>query len=199
MALLSRTSRRTPRRLALAARWGTWLALGLLAFSSPRPAAAAPPAPEYQLKAVFLFNFAQFVEWPDAAFAQPDSPLVIGVLGTDPFDGYLDDLVKGEKVGVRPIAIRRYSRIEQVSGCHILFVCASEARNVTQIVAALKGRSILSVSDIDRFAMRGGVVRFAREEGKIRLRINLEAAKAAGLTISSKILRPEMIVVPGGD
>lgn len=175
-----------------------WLVAALLSAWPPAVSAAERlPSPEYQLKAVFLFNFAQFVEWPESAFPKPDAPVVIGVLGADPFDGYLDDLVKGEKVGARPIVTRRFQRVQDVTACHILFVCGSEARQVDQIFAVLKGRSILTVSDINRFAVRGGVVRFYSEAGKIRFRINIQAAKAAGLTISSKILRPDMIITPG--
>jgi hypothetical protein len=174
-------------------------ALALLATIMPAGAAESAPPPEYQLKAVFLYNFAQFVEWPARAFPTPDSPLVIGVLGENPFGAYLDDLVKGEKVGDRPLLVRRFKRVEDVNECHILFVCASEAPRLESILAGLKGRSVLTVSDLATFSRQGGIVRFVTDEGKIGLRISVVAAKGAGLTISSKILRPDMIVAPGKD
>ncbi len=180
--------------------WAAWI-VGLALLGSVAPAAPVQPTPsaEYQLKAVFLFNFAQFVEWPARAFLEPKAPLIIGVLGEDPFGAYLDDLVSGEKVGDRPLLVRRFKRAEDLTECHIIFICRSEARNLDQIVAGLKERSLLTVSDVDTFTRQGGMVRFATENGKIRLRINVEVARSCDLTISSKILRPGTIVTPGKD
>lgn len=163
------------------------------------PPDPAPISAEYQLKAVFLFNFAQFVEWPPRAFAKSNAPLIIAVLGDDPFGTYLDDLVRGEKVGERPLIVRRYPHGDEPADCHIIFICRSESRDLEKILAQLQGRSVLTVSDVDSFTRQGGMVRFVTENGKIRLRINVEAAKACDLTISSKILRPGTIASPGKD
>ena len=172
-----------------------WLCgLFLLGFAPPVVAAEPAPSPEYQLKAVFLFNFAQFVEWPAQAYRDAKAPLVIGILGEDPFGAFLDRLVRGEKVGDRPLIVRRFRRVEDIAECHILFISRSEAAILGQVIAHLKGRSLLTVSDVDTFTRQGGIVRFVTENGKIRLRINVEAAKRCELTISSKILRPAMIV-----
>jgi hypothetical protein len=167
----------------------------------PRSAAAngAAPAGEYQIKAVFLFNFAQFAEWPARSFTGEKSPFVIGILGDDPFGSYLDEVVKDEKIGARPLVVRRRQEIRELEDCHILFVSRSESARLDQIVATLKGRGILTISDAEAFTRVGGVVRFVMEGGKVRLRINVEAAKAAGLTISSKILRSSTIVTTGKD
>jgi len=162
------------------------------------PAQTATPA-EYQIKAVFLFNFAQFVDWPSNAFSEAQAPLVIGVLGEDPFDAYLDETVRGEKVNNRPVIVQRYQRVAEIKTCHVLFISRSEADRLEQILAALKGRSILTVGDFDGFARRGGMIRFVTEKNKIRLRIGLETAKAANMTISSKLLRPAEIITPGKD
>jgi hypothetical protein len=162
--------------------------------------AQAPPAPtEYQLKAVFLFNFSQFVDWPAAAFADGRSPLVIGVLGRDPFGATLDEMVSGETVNGRPLAVRRYQSIDQLDAVHILFIDRSQQARLDAVLAALKGRSVLTVGDFDGFARRGGIVRFINVGNKIRLRINLAAAQEAKLTISSKLLRPAEIVQPDQD
>lgn len=171
-----------------------WLLLGSVASAAPAPAATPD---EYQVKAVFLFNFAQFVEWPTQAFPAKSSPLVIGVLGEDPFGPYLDEVVKGEKVGPRPLQVKRFRRVEDISDCHILFISASESEALEKIVAQLKGRCILTVGDTEVFSRRGGMVRFVTENGKIRLKIYVEAAKANQLKISSKILSPATIVGPG--
>ena len=156
-------------------------------------------SPEYQLKAVFLFNFAQFVEWPASAFPEPDTPLGICILGEDPFGGYLDETVRGETVANHPLTVRHYRAVDEIKGCHILFVSRQEQGHVGDILDSLKGRSVLTVSDAERFASRGGMIRFVTDHNRIRLRINLEAARAANLTLSSKLLRPAQIVPAGKD
>lgn len=153
---------------------------------------------EYQVKAVFLFNFAQFVQWPSEAFAGPESPLVIGVLGDDPFGKYLDDTVRGERINNHPLVVQRYSSLKDVRACQVLFISASESPNLQRVVDGLKSRSILTVGDVENFSRDGGMIRFITENHKLRLAINVEAAKAAHLTISSKLLRPARIVTAGG-
>jgi hypothetical protein len=176
-------------------RWFRLLAALALGFCAGPALAADLPAPqEYQIKAVFLFNFAQFVTWPAAAFADAESPFVIGVLGRDPFAGALDEAVRGEKLKGRNFVIQRYNRVEDVKSCHILFVCRSEAYRLSAILEPLKARSILTVSDADGFTEYGGMIRFVTEQNKVRFRINLDAAKAAELVLSSKLLRPADVV-----
>ena len=173
-----------------------WFVISALLLSGTLQAAAPT---EYQLKAVFLFNFAQFVDWPQESFPEAQMPLVIGVLGEDPFGTYLDEIVSGETVNNRRLEIQRYRRVDEMKTCHILFISQSESKRLEQIVADVKGRSILTVSDAVGFARYGGMIRFVTEKNKLRLRINLEAATAANLTISSKLLRPAEIVTPGKD
>ena len=176
-----------------------WLGGLLLALVLAGPAAAEAPAPapspEYQVKAVFLFNFAQFVDWPAKAFPDAAAPLVIGVLGEDPFGPYLDELVRNEKISGRPLVVRRFRTAQEITGdCHILFVSHALAGQFDKIAPALQGRSLLTVGDAENFSRQGGMVRFVTESGKIRLRINVESAKECGLTISSKLLRWATIV-----
>lgn len=174
------------------------LLLGVMLLAgSPGLASQRAEAPEYQVKAVFLFNFAQFVDWPRAA--SPDSaPLVIGILGDDPFGRVLDGTVRGERLGTRPFAVRRFARVEDIGACDILFISRSEGSRVEPIVATLHDRTILTVSDISGFATRGGMIQFVTDKNRIRLRINVDAARAARLTISSKLLRLAEIVPTQG-
>jgi uncharacterized protein DUF4154 len=157
---------------------------------------AAAPVSEYQLKAVFLFNFAHFVEWPPGALAEENSPFVIGVLGKDPFGSSLDEVVRGETVSHHPLAIERYPDVARLRNCQILFIPAEELPHLPQIIDALKGRSVLTVTDGP--AARGVVIALRKEDSHIRLRIDLAAAKANSLTISSKLLRPAEVVGAGG-
>src|SRR5579872_4762986 len=142
------------------------IAAGLL---GGRCALAAPTAP--QVEAVFLFYFSQFVDWPAGAFAGERSPIVIGVLGDDPFDGSLDQAVAGERVNGRPIIVRRLKSIADATGCQILYISSSEAEHLPQILAGLKGRQVLTVSDLDHFVESGGMIRFELIDQHVRLRI----------------------------
>ena len=164
-----------------------WCASGTV-LGAPTPA---------QVEAVFLFNFTQFVDWPPQAFADPSSPIVIGVLGSDPFGAALDEVVRGEVVKGHPLVVHRAQSIEELADCQILFVSRSERAHLAPILARLKGHSVLTVSDQDEFANEGGMICFVLIEQKVRLRVNLEATKAAGLTLSSKLLRFAQIVGPG--
>jgi hypothetical protein len=186
----------------LRSRWKIRALLVLLAMLlAGRPSWCAQTAisKEYQIKAVCLYNFAQFVAWPPKVFTSPDQPFLIGILGDDPFGTFLDDTVKGENVDGHPLVIRRYSSIEDVDDCQILFVSSSESGQLGAILSALKGKSILTVGDKEDIIRGGGMVRFFVENNKLRLKINPEAAKDAGLTISSKLLRLAQISEPGKD
>ena len=198
MAFLKATpGSRGARRHARGGIWAYLLArVVLLLWGSSLRAQATRPS-EYQIKAIFLFNFAQFVDWPAGAFPDSTAPLVIGVLGDDPFGPYLDETVRGETVRGRPFEVRRYQKIEDIRTCHILFVSPSEESRLEDILANLKHRAILTVGDGTGFAKRGGMIRFVSERNKIRMRINVAAAEAVQLTISSKLLRAAEIVTTG--
>jgi hypothetical protein len=168
-------------------RWG-WMGI-LLLVSSLKLSAQTAISLENQVKATFLFNFARFVDWPAKAFSDADAPFIIGVLGEDPFGSYLDETVRGERVNGHPLTVQRYRRVNEIKACQVLFISRSEADRLEQILASLRGRSILTVGDTDDFAARGGMIRLAPEKNKVRMRVNLNAVKAATLTISSKLLR----------
>jgi len=149
---------------------------------------------EYAVKAAFLLNFAQFVEWPAEAFASPDAPLRIGVLGEDPFAGALDATVAGETVREHPIEVERADDPHALADCHLVFVAASEERRIDEVIAALGDRPILTVGDMEDFARRGGVLNFLIDERKIRFAINPTAAKAGGLQINAQLLNLAKLV-----
>jgi hypothetical protein len=146
-------------------------------------------AREYQIKAVFLFNFTQFIEWPEAAFKGPDSPLVIGILGQDPFGDYIDQTIRGEVVGNRPLVIKRFAHIGELEDCHILFFGLDTRQKTRDALGVVRSKPILTVSDTDGFARMGGTVRFYDDAGRIKIRINMKSAAEADLVVSSKLLR----------
>ena len=158
------------------------------------PHAAAAPATEHQVKAVFVYNFTHFVEWPAGSFASPDTPFVIGVLGGDALAAQLDEAVRGERVDQHPLQVRRVQDAGEVDGCHILFIDLSAGRQLESVLARLEGRGTLTVSDLDGASQRGVMIQLATRNSRIRLLINVESARSAGLTISSNLLRPAQIV-----
>jgi hypothetical protein len=156
-------------------------------------------AREYQIKAIFLFNFVQFVTWPAAAFPGPHTPITIGILGNDPFGPFLEEAVRGEVIDGRSLTIKRFQVIGEVSDSQVLFVSKSEAGRLRQILAALQGTSILTVGETEAFARQGGMINFITVDNKVRYEINVAAAKRANLDISSKLLRLAKIVGSGMD
>jgi hypothetical protein len=152
---------------------------------------------EYLIKAGFIYNFAKLVEWPTSSFAQPDSPIVIGILGEDPFGATLDRIVADKKINGRGFAVKRlkWSKdFKDLKDCNILFVSASEKEHIDSVVDAMKWLPILTIGDAPGFARRGGIMNFTLEDNKVRFEVNVEAAKHADLTISSRLLTLARIV-----
>jgi YfiR/HmsC-like len=173
--------------------WALFAVLLLLSFGIRAQQAAG-----YDVKAVFLFNFAQFVEWPAESFASPDSPIVIGVLGEDPFGSVLDQRVSEAPVKGRRIVVRRHERVEDLDMCHLLFINVRNAARLRVVISSLNQRATLTVGDAESFLEQGGMIQFFTQDNRIKLRINLDAATAAGLTLSSKLLRLAQIITTAG-
>jgi hypothetical protein len=159
-----------------------------LFFSSQLLCGQSKTAAEYQVKAVFLYNFTQFIEWPSSAFSSSDDPFVVGIIGNDPFGSYIDETVAGEKFGTHPIQVKRYKDVKDINHCQILYINSADAELVNKILAAVSQKSVLTVSDAPDFYKQGGMVRFFTENNKIRFQVNVELSKAAELNISSKLL-----------
>src|SRR2546430_7019656 len=176
------------------------VALSVSLSGTPEAFAQAPDSrdsSEYLIKAGFIYNFAKFVEWPTAAFSQPDSPIVIGVLGTDPFGNVLDRIVEDKKIGPRGFVVKRLKwgkDLKDLRDCKILFVSASERAHIDEIVQSVKGLPILTVGETPGFAERGGMIRFTLEDNRVRFEVNVDAAHDADLNISSRLLTLAKII-----
>lgn len=166
----------------------------VLALALVTLAQAAQQPTEYDIKAVFLLNFTRFVEWPAPGKPAESQPLVIGVIGDDPFGRRLDEAIQGEKVQSRALTVKRITNADQARECAAVFISRSEKNRLREILERLEGLPILTVSDIPEFAEAGGMVGLVSDKGKIRLHINVEVAKESKLSISSKLLRPAQIV-----
>jgi hypothetical protein len=192
MAIL--TSLRTPRRRALAHLALAALAAALALACTPMRAWAQQVAQRDELKAAFVFQFANFVQWQDASFKDASAPLVIGIVGNEQMVKTLDASVRGKTVGTRSIQVVSISDAKSVGGCHILFIDSSDDKRVDTYLASARGKSILTVSDDDDFTAEGGVIRLFEKDNKLRFEVNVDEAQRASLTISSKLLGLAQIV-----
>ena len=160
---------------------------GTVALSAP---VSAQVPKEYQLKAVFLWRLAPFTQWPSDAFESPDSPIVICVLGENPFGDALNAAVSGETAHGRNLVVRHHRSIEQIRACHILYITGAGSRPAKEIAGVLAGRSVLTVRDGGGLASAyDTIVGFVTEQNKLKLRINLKAATAARLVLDPRLLR----------
>jgi hypothetical protein len=152
--------------------------------SRAQPSAAS----EYQLKAAFIFNFAKFVEWPNSVLPRANSPLIIGVLGENPFGDNLEKTIKNKTVEDHPVVIKQYQSAAEAAKGHVVFISTSEKEKLAEILKSLEGSSVLTVGELDGFNDNGGMIGFVMQGSKIHFKINNEAATRAGLKISSKLL-----------
>jgi hypothetical protein len=170
------------------------LVLGWAVACRPAPPAAPgqapePSVPEYKIKAGFLYNFVKLTAWPSNAFAAADAPLVVGVLGQDPFGPFLDEAMAGKSLHGHPLVVRRFARVGDAFPCHLLFVGRSESEQVPAVLAQLDGRSVLTVGETMGFARAGGMIGLVRRGEVVRFRVNAGAVARCGLKLSSKLLQ----------
>jgi hypothetical protein len=159
----------------------------LSAFVAPAPVQAGAPS-EHQVKAAFLYNFANFVQWPEGALGPPGSPLKVCVVGTDPFGAALDDAFRGQVVQGRTVQIARGRSLAALGRCHILFLSQSEQGRWPVLLKELGTAPTLTVADGPPLVRQGGMISFVMEAKRVRFEINRGAAEHAGLRISSKLL-----------
>jgi YfiR/HmsC-like len=158
-------------------------------FASALLPAQDPKPTEYQVKAAYLTNLGRFVSQWSARTGSSDETFDICVLGQDPFGPDLDTAVKGEKIGGSPLAARRVSGPQEAAGCRVLFISGSGDAQMSAALGALGTAPVLTVSDIPDFVKRGGMIQFILDGSHVRFEINITAARRAGLTLSSELLK----------
>ena len=168
------------------------LALGLLLVMLGHTLVGAQPSREYVVKAAFLYNFTKFVDWPLEAFPDPEQ-VELCVLGENPFDSALASMV-GKSVRGRKVSVSQIGRVEDGLGCQLVFVSPSERERLAEILTFSSAQNWLTVSDIEGFAQRGGVIGLITVDNKVRFEINLTAARRAGLNISSSLLKLAKVI-----
>ena len=149
---------------------------------------------EYHVKSAILFNFAKFVEWPTQTFRTPTEPIVICILGQNPFGNALETTVSGKTVSGRSLAIRQNPDGQLSAGCQMLFVASTERKRFRSIVRGFKGAGVLSIGEGEDFAADGGVISLKMEGGKVRFEINVAAAEYADIRISANLLSLAQVV-----
>jgi len=173
------------------------LALACVLVAAPSTGIAqdrTEPSKEFQVKAAFLFNFAKYVKWPERAFAKDDSPLIVGVVGKDPFGTVLDRAFAGKSIDKHPLVVRRFRDVDKLGPCHLLFVPADEDPRTAKIAAHYAKTPTLLVGDGVEFAKKGGVIGFYLADKRVRFEINTDAAERTGVEVSSQLLKLARIV-----
>ncbi len=176
-------------------RWLTALAAALLCLS-PRSGSSQATS-EYEVKAAYLYGFGRFTEWPSWTPANSGPSFVICVLGTDPFGRALDDVTANAVMKDRPVRVQRIASPQDASGCHTLFIGASEDVRLSKILDTVATMPVLTVSDTPNFAQRGGIVGFFVDGRRVRFNVNMEAAQKTSLTLNSELLRVSATVIRG--
>jgi hypothetical protein len=149
---------------------------------------------EYQVKAVYLYNFGRFVDWSATLPAARRDSFAVCVIGQDPFGRTLDSTLAGEFIDQRKVVAKRISRPQDAASCQVLFISSSEDGRLKDILPLLDKLKVLTVSDMPRFSERGGMIQFVLEKDKIRFEVNLTNTERAGLNLSSELLKVAIAV-----
>ena len=160
-----------------------------------QPSGGSEGISEYGVKAAFLYKFVHFVEWPPQAFGEASTPFTIGILGEDPFGRTLDDAVQGKTISGRPLVVRRFASPREVEACQLLFISRSVEPMLGRALESAGATGVLTVSDIDEFARRGGVIELLVVQNTVRFDVNLATAERAALRLSSKLLNVAHAVI----
>jgi hypothetical protein len=174
------------------------LCFALLVSGVLQPARSQSAADEYQVKAAFLFHFAQFLAWPSNALNVGDLSLRLCIFDDEPHRQELQSTIEGKPVGARVFHVRLISHAQEIQGCNILFLSRDESGRQSAILMSLRGMPVLTVGETSNFLTDGGMIRFHLDDGKVRFDINLAAAESSHLEISSRLLLLATSVTRGG-
>lgn len=160
----------------------------VLWFGIAKAARAQGTAGEYQVKAAFLFHFAQLVEWPPGALSSFDQSIILCIFKDEPRQMELRSTLEGKAIGTRILHVRIMNRVEEIQGCNMLFISNDDAWRQTSILKSLRSLPVLTVGESENFLLEGGMIRFHLEGDKVRFDINVRDADLSHLKISSRLL-----------
>jgi hypothetical protein len=177
-----------------------WLLMLLLggSLAGPCRAQSGAEALEYRVKAAFVCKFASYVEWPAQLFARPDSPIVIGVVGTDAVADELARTAAGLSAEGRPLVVRRLERGDAVASAHVVYIAGSHEARLAETLAAAKGQPVLLVTESSRAPAMGSMINFVVVDDKVRFDIAPQAAEQSHLRISARLLSVARAVIGKG-
>lgn len=155
--------------------------------------AESPMQREYEIKAAYIYNFINYIDWPENAFPAPGGTITIGVVGDSPFNAALN-VLNGKQVKGRSLVLKQINDPKDLDQCQIVFISSSEKARLPELLGKLKDSRVLTVSEIDGFAQQGGIINFISEHNKVRFEINPDAARRLGLNISSELLKLAKLV-----
>jgi hypothetical protein len=167
------------------------LAAWAAAFAGPARGADARAAPqyrdEYEVKAAFLYKFSLFVTWPAPS---QRAPMVLGVVGDDPFGSRLETVLTNRLVNGQPFRVQRYREVREAvaSHCRMIFICSSEKARLGEITEAARQAGVLTVADTEGYAQAGVMINMVLRAGNVRFEVNRPAAEKAGLRVSSQLM-----------
>lgn len=150
--------------------------------------AQPPSAAEYRVKAAYLYNFTKYIEWPPGAFASASAPIVIGILGDDPFGGLLEETIRGRTSQGRAVTIRRSRRVDDLRDCQIVFISGSENTEIDATLAILAQRKVVTVCDTGPLFDRGVTIRLMVADATVQFEVRLDAAEGLGVRFNSRML-----------
>ena len=160
--------------------------VGLL--RTPATAAEPPPLAEHQIKALYLFNFTKYVDWPGPATATNGTPFIIGILDAPELRGDLQEITRGKRIHGREILVRTVATTQDVKACQLVFIGATDKPRIAALLKATQDLAVLTVGEAGNFLTQGGIINFVRQENKLRVEISLDAARRARLVVSAKLL-----------
>ena len=168
-------------------------------WAGPAPRAGTPDQPfsEHEVEAAFLYHFTKYIEWPPQVFASAQSSIVLGFLGSDPFRGAVEEVIEGRLVDGRSLLWRRFDQPPKGGEGHVLFIGSDDEARMKQALARLRTEPVLTVGDSEAFGRAGGIVWFRVTGNRVRFAINIDAARRAGLQISSRLLGVATVVGDG--
>lgn len=148
---------------------------------------------EYDIKAAYIYNFANFVKWPNKVFESEDSPIILVILGKNPFQD-ATDTINGKDVRGRKLLISSITTIDKIDKCHILFISSSEKDHLQDILSKIAKKALLTIGDTKHFGYQGVMINMFKCDDRIKYEINLKAAKVSKIKISSQLLKMAKIV-----
>jgi len=170
-----------------------WLALAATCVWPAELRAQSALQREYEIKAAYLYNFINYIDWPADSLPPAGGTITIGIVGENPFGPAIDPL-KGKQIKGRTLAVKQITTPKDLEACQIVFISVSEKARLPEIFGQLKDSKTLTVSEMDGFAAQGGIINFISERNKVRFEINPDAARRTGLTISSELLKLAKLV-----